>query len=1090
MNVSKQEFLFEVPELYPNTDEHIAFWRQERLRCIEGYWASGYWMPGKLYFYVNYSTIKLNKQPKVKSLGKPWLRDIEWNFFRLLDEAKGFSGFIDDPDYSCHEALTKPLTDDEIVLEYCTDLQTGKTIEEKFYNIYKNQFFEKKEYVSPRDYLSQQHAFNKGRPLYNNQSQNLMMIGARGFGKDLHKDTLLWYEDKEAPISEVKVGDRIYNHLGELVNVTNVYTFNDQLQYEIILSDGRTIKCGAGHKWQFEERQRDGSYKTVVKELKDILPDYRYGKRGDAKYFIKYCDPIQYPHKNLPIDPYTLGALLGDGGLTQRIVFTTDDPEILREFILPENCKIKKLKSKYAYSIVKKQGKLNPLTETLKELGLFGKKSTEKFIPEVYMRSSAEQRIHLLQGLMDTDGSITKNGQIEFSQSNKILAEQVRTLCETLGIRCKLVVRKTKKRDSYRLNIITSNPIFRLQRKLKRLNLKPSKYAVTNRTMSAIRNIKPLEVDTSYCISVDGPDNLFLAGSCIPTHNSYMIGAVMAHEFLFDGLTKYTSQKDTKTSSEIVAGAGDAKYSSDTLDKVKLCLEHLPGEMEIRGRHFPSPFTKRYTGSWYPGKQVVASYKKKMGGTWKHVGTKSSIKHRTFKDNPFAANGTRPGIMTFEEVGMFDNLKESYAASVECQRDGAVKFGTMIFIGTGGDMKGGGTRDAHEIFYNPTAYDCLQLEDTWEHRGKIGFFVPAYLGLNQYKNENGFTDEARAKKYLEDHRRKLLSAGSTTSLDGELINRPIKPSEIFLLKHGNIFPIHELQDRLSTIDRPEVIRYLQTPVHLYYDEKNKGGINYKVETKGNLRPINDFPFNGDDREGAVTIYEFPEVDEDGNVPKGLYIIGHDPYSSDDPAGASLASIYVLKTKKHLKYGHDEIVASFVGRPYHGRNIVNEHLMKLSMFYGDATIYFENATGNTKEFFEKYRKLHLLAKQPQTILTKRAAYEGKSPNIYGYPMSSRTMKTQAIQYLRDWLLEERGADDDGKIVRNLDRIPDKALLQELIAFNMEGNFDRVMGFAGCIIGLEETHNQYLKQNEEKSQLESAIQFFSTNRLFKQTINARF
>lgn len=90
----------------------------------------------------------------------------------------------------------------------------------------------------------------------------------------------------------------------------------------------------------------------------------------------------------------------------------------------------------------------------------------------------------------------------------------------------------------------------------------------------------------------------------------------------------------------------------------------------------------------------------------------SNIKNRTFKDNPFAANGTRPGVMVFEEVGMFSNIKEAYVASVECQRDGARKFGSMMFLGTGGDMSGGGTLGARDIFYSPDQYDCISFEDT------------------------------------------------------------------------------------------------------------------------------------------------------------------------------------------------------------------------------------------------------------------------------------------------------------------------------------------------------------------------------------------
>jgi hypothetical protein len=75
------------------------------------------------------------------------------------------------------------------------------------------------------------------------------------------------------------------------------------------------------------------------------------------------------------------------------------------------------------------------------------------------------------------------------------------------------------------------------------------------------------------------------------------------------------------------------------------------------------------------------------------------------------------------------------------------------------------------------------------------------------------------------------------------------------------------------------------------------------------------------------------------------------------------------------------------------------------------------------------------------------------------MSGTKDKLEAMLYIADWLLEERGENQEGRLVRNLDLISDPGLLDELIHFNMDGNFDRVMGFAGCIIGLEETFNQY-------------------------------
>jgi len=97
-----------------------------------------------------------------------------------------------------------------------------------------------------------------------------------------------------------------------------------------------------------------------------------------------------------------------------------------------------------------------------------------------------------------------------------------------------------------------------------------------------------------------------------------------------------------------------------------------------------------------------------------------------------------------------------------------------------------------------------------------------------------------------------------------------------------------------------------------------------------------------------------------------------------------------------------------------------------MLYGNAIIYFENMVGNVKEYFEKMKRLDLLARQPTTVFNKKASFDGKGQAVvYGYPMSNRKIKMDAVQYVRDWLLEERGQ-EDGRIVRNLDRIWDKAL----------------------------------------------------------------
>jgi len=182
-------------------------------------------------------------------------------------------------------------------------------------------------------------------------------------------------------------------------------------------------------------------------------------------------------------------------------------------------------------------------------------------------------------------------------------------------------------------------------------------------------------------------------------------------------------------------------------------------------------------------------------------------------------------------------------------------------------------------------------------------------------------------------------------------------------------------------------------------------------------------------------------------------------------GSSFAAIYVMKTNKYPStVGHNEIVATYIGRPYQGVNAINEMLYKLSLFYGNAKIYFENAVGNVKDYFEKIRRLDLLAKQPVNVLNRKASFNTTESVIYGYPMSNDKIKWEALQYVRSWLLQER---ENG--IRNIDVIPDKFLLQQLIAFNLDGNYDAVMGLIGCVIGLEEIYISSKRKAENESAL---------------------
>lgn len=563
--------------------------------------------------------------------------------------------------------------------------------------------------------------------------------------------------------------------------------------------------------------------------------------------------------------------------------------------------------------------------------------------------------------------------------------------------------------------------------------------------------------------------NLFMMGSRGFGKSYGVSGGVVGHEFLFDGLKEYNpGPEGILSSTEIVVGAGDAKYSGDILKKVDFGLSQLPGSIEINGKFYPCPFSKQYSGSWASGKEVIASYKKKVGGTWKQYGTNSKIKHRTFKDNEFAANGTRPAVMVMEEIGMFDNLKAAHEASVECMKNGTYKFGSCMYLGTGGDMEGG-TQDASEMFYDPDTFDMLAFLDEWEDRGKIGYFVPATKGLNQYKDANGNTDDAKALEFLVNYRENLRKGKNAHSaLDSELQNRPIKPSEMFLRKSGNIFPRVELGEWLGKLESSGKYKDAALIGDLYYEEGNK----VKWRPNDSLQPVMEFPLKKDaDKEGCVVIWEHPYIDSTGNTPFGLYIAGCDPIDQDDASSSpSLGSVFIYKTFISANVTYNIPVAEYTGRPNRADEFY-EHVRKLLLYYNAKCLY-ENQLKGLKAYFETKKCLHLLKEQPGIIAD--IVKDSKVNRGYGIHMTEQ-IKSQCEIYLRDWLIQER-TDIDGTPIMNLHEIYSIPLLKELIAYNRDDNFDRVISFMLCILHQIDNHKVTVEKTRAST---TADKFFKTD-----------
>lgn len=1056
------------PDYHPDSKKYLDYWREQKKRCIEGYWYQdlpGQWRycPPHLYFYANMGTIvETDHNTKARKKTRPFIRDVEWIIYTAYLACRGFSGFEEDKEFTCNRAVKDDIED--MLTPNC---YTPKN--------------ELKKYIPAVQYLKQLYDKPLGRPLYENDAQNLFLLGSRGLGKDLIWDTIIHKEEGADIIDNIKIGDKIYGKDGKLTTVTNRFDFDDQEQFEVTLSDGRKVTSGKGHLWGVYNRRGKGSKSIYeVKELGEILKDYKQGVREDSRYFVPQNEALQYTPKDYKIDPYLLGCLLGDGGMTSKnITLTSADKDLVDicNSKLEEGYEFRfQSSSRYGYILRKKKTNTaikNNYNTYLTDLGLLYHHTRDKFIPEIYLKGSVEQRLELLQGLLDTDGHCTESGNIEFVTISKQLAKDVTTLCRSLGI----VVKSSEDGYKSRLYLKTDLIVFKLKRKIERLNIKPSKYTQTNRSKLAIRDIKSVGIQKSVCISVDNQDSLFLVNDFVVTHNSYTVGHAILSELLFDGAKYYDSTTITNPNKvEIFVGAFKADKSSELLSKVHMALSELPGTFGKNDTYRPSPFYKEMSGTLKVGNTKSAFehlYKKKENGNWVTAGTGSKVIHEIFTtENPQAAAGGRAGLLVIEEVGLLQNLKDVHGANIPTQITDGRKFGTSVYIGTGGNMEK--IVESEYLFRRPSEYDILGFEDEFENTGEIGLFIPVQYTYNDLKDENGNTKfELANKRVVNERKNKKWDA-----LQHQKTNYPIIPSEMFMNDRSNIFPIYEIQKQIKfLITNKKRIDNFTNYGNLIYDMDSPNGVSFTPDVDSSIVPITDYPTKkGINLRGAITIYEHPpEI-----IPKGLYKVVYDPVRDENidtmSKGVSLAAIYVYKTIQRFDGVFDQLVAHYVGRTQNTDDI-HETALKLAQYYGTKVFVEMNLPG-----FYKYcihaRKLHMLESTPMLTIGK-VVPNGKQRYNVGMYMSE-TLKIQGEQYLNRWLLQIRDVEYDeiGNILRekrNIDYIYDKALLEELLQYNRVLNTDRISAMFLLMYLVEEAKEKPQVTDNAEPSINDAVSF---------------
>lgn len=362
--------------------------------------------------------------------------------------------------------------------------------------------------------------------LFMNATRNTLISHDMGLGKaqPLYSKILTPIGWKQ--MSEINVGDYVIGSDGKSKKVLGVYPQGLKDIYEIMFNDGTSAYSCDEHLWNvntFTRNWRRNPY--ICKTLREIINNGLQYKNGNNKWYIPIVKPVEFEEKKLLIDPYVLGCLLGDGGITIKnsITFSSNDKEIINEMLnrLPEKHNMVKMGKSITDFYLTADGKNNYINQNLKFYKLKGCNSYTKFIPEDYKFSSIEQRIEILQGILDTDGHATKDGIVELTLASKKLIDDIQFIIQSLGgigrIKEKWINYKNEKKLYWRIFIKLPPEFipFKLERKIKKFK-PPTKY-LPNR---AIVDVKYVGKKEAKCILIESNDHLYCTDYCILTHNT------------------------------------------------------------------------------------------------------------------------------------------------------------------------------------------------------------------------------------------------------------------------------------------------------------------------------------------------------------------------------------------------------------------------------------------------------------------------------------------------------------------------------------------------------------------------------------------
>jgi hypothetical protein len=1061
----------------PESFEYELYWGERLKNYLEGRWIydvdTWVFMPPKLDFYINYMIIVDEDRKKIP----PRLRDNEWimSYYDLC--AEGFSGFELDEEYTCHELVGKiekiqrqkeqgDKNPDEIK-EFEKKILDSSTAILREDGTYKK-FIPAWEYLTEHYLITHKADKPLGSALYENNKSDEMILACRAAAKALKPDELVLTQYGWEKIKNIKVGDRVYGSDGKLCNVTQTTGIQKNLNmYKIKLRDGREIDSCEDHLWKVWDknlnRKGEKNHYSVL-STKDIFEnpvydriDSKYKKRHgeikriiESKYFLPLNSPIEYSEKDLPIDPYFLGLWIGDGH-SHRPEITTEDEEI-RDYCykIAEEWKHKVTVSTKpdnkasSYHITK--GRFckredRTLLDKFIELNLLN----NKHIPRIYLESSIEQRLELLRGLMDSDGTASSRHAV-FSNSNKNVVDDFVELSRSLGIYTTIFKKQAKlygveKKICYKVSLKTTQKIFNLERKHSlHTSQKPKgKVGAGRFERVGIIGIEKIDNHDGVCIAVDNEDRTYITKDFIVTHNSFFtFGGNFMHEWLTNGAKSVQDFiKDGSTQKLFAAGSVRKDQLERSMSIVKRFYNSMPGN---------------YTyGVDDKGKEdkVFGFLYKSIVGTW-DVGTK--VEHKVPNtDNTIAISGNvmqlsvitpdaitslagdRMAMIIIEEVGFLSYVKRVRSAFRNSLRVGKKKIGKAIYLGTGGDMEA--IQDSKEMFESPDGFEIYALPNYFDKNraGSTGLFLSACLQSEEFKDENGNTIYEQALGDVIDQREREFENSDSTSFWEFVAFNPLYPREMLRPSSKSVLPVIEMTEHRGVLMMTDIWKHRSSIGTFRWDPTAVAKVSWRRDVEQKMYPINDWGKDKElhNREGAWIMYE--DVME--NRPDNLYYILYDP-AAQGGEGTSLHSALVYKHRftggnKSLQ---ETFIAEFIGRkPKLEQNY--EEIIRAALYY-NAKILVERNVPGFSEWCESKGYYHLLLNEPTRVLTEVRRQPVKYSGRKGIRTDDAINKWN-ITKLGEWLRDPIMEDEDGTPIKfRFQSMYSLRLLDEAINFKME------------------------------------------------------